>query len=341
MVERSRETNGELSFENVFPTRLHSANLLHCRSPFLCLEHVHHWERIASRGRPAFSSQSGNTALPENVVYSMLPIRSAVLRPTQGDTLHNRKRWQEHGILKSLVLTFVVLISGTPISTAFPFVSARSSTESVPAVEVRSCKILYAGFVGAMESSNHKGSGVVQLRDVLRGPEYPDVCSESFMPLSWETCRSWILRQFPEHSGPLTQAEIEGAPRIILVGHSTGGWAMLKVARDLRDRAIPIELTVQLDSVGITDYTVPSNVKRSAIFHASDFLMFLTTKNVRMEDPRRTKLIANILVKNASHLSITRDPRVKTLVLNTVLGVREDIARFSEDRQSETRADGF
>ena len=79
MVERSRETNGELSFENVFPTRLHSANLLHCRSPFLCLEHVHHWERIASRGRPAFSSQSGNTALPENVVYSMLPIRSAVL----------------------------------------------------------------------------------------------------------------------------------------------------------------------------------------------------------------------------------------------------------------------
>src|SRR5258708_16979665 len=50
-------TNGELPFENVFPTRPHSANLLHCRSPFsLCLEHVEHWERIASRWRPAFSS---------------------------------------------------------------------------------------------------------------------------------------------------------------------------------------------------------------------------------------------------------------------------------------------
>ena len=203
-------------------------------------------------------------------------------------------------------LSRIAIEAGRSSSRLYP---ARSSTESVPAAELRSCKILYAGFVGAMESSNHKGSGVVQLRDVLRGPEYPDVCS--------------------------------GLPVSFFVGHSTGGWAMLKVARDLRDRGIPIELTVQLDSVGITDYTVPSNVKRSAIFHASDFLMFLTTKNVRMEDPRRTKLIAHIVVKNASHLSITRDPRVKNLVLNTVLGVREDIARFSEDRQSENPAYGF
>src|SRR5690348_4450295 len=29
-------TNGELSFKNAFSTRAHSANLLHCRSPFLC-----------------------------------------------------------------------------------------------------------------------------------------------------------------------------------------------------------------------------------------------------------------------------------------------------------------
>ena len=148
------------------------------------------------------------------------------------------------------------------------------------------------------------------------------------MPLSWESCRNWILRQFPAHSGPFTQAEIDEAPRIILIGHSTGGWAMLKVARDLRDKGIPVELTVQLDSVGITDYTVPSNVKRSAIFHAKDFLMLLTTKSIRMEDPQRTKLVANIVVKNASHLSITRDPRIKNLVLSTIVEIREGAAHF-------------
>ena len=105
---------------------------------------------------------------------------------------------------------------------------------------------------------------------------------------------------------------------------------MLKVARDLRDKGIPVELTVQLDSVGITDHTVPRNVKRSAIFHAKDFLMLLTTKNIRMEDPQRTKVVANIVVKNASHLSITCDPRVKNLVLSTVVGIREDIAKFPQ-----------
>jgi hypothetical protein len=240
--------------------------------------------------------------------------------------LHNRKRWNKSAILKTLALTFLVVMFATPIR-ALPFSSARSSTEA-PVAGGHSCRILYAGFVGAMESSNRKGSGVVQIRDVLRGSDYPDVCSESFIPLSWESCRNWILHQFPAHSGPFTQAEIDEAPRIILLGHSTGGWAMLKVARDLRNKGIPVELTVQLDSVGITDYTVPSNVKMSAIFHARDFLMLLTTKNIRMEDPQRTKLVANVLVKNASHLSITCDPRVKNLVLSTVAGIREEIAKF-------------
>jgi len=97
---------------------------------------------------------------------------------------------------------------------------------------------------------------------------------------------------------------------------------MIRVARELRDKSIPVELTVQLDSVGITDRTVPRNVKSSAIFHAWDMLMFLTTKSVRLEDPQHTKLIANVVVKDASHLSITRDPRVRDLVLSTVIALR-------------------
>src|SRR6202040_1143749 len=49
--------NRELvSFENHVSLYPNSANLFHCRSPFPCFEHVQHWERIASRWRPAFSS---------------------------------------------------------------------------------------------------------------------------------------------------------------------------------------------------------------------------------------------------------------------------------------------
>ena len=83
-----------------------------------------------------------------------------------------------------------------------------------------------------MEPAGHKNSGIVQIRDTLRGPEYPDVCAESFIPIDWTSGRNWILKHFPSHPGPLTLEELATAPSVILVGHSTGGWAMLTVARD-------------------------------------------------------------------------------------------------------------
>jgi hypothetical protein len=50
------QTNRQIVlFENPDPLDRHSATLLHCRSP-LRLERVVHWERNASRWRPAFSS---------------------------------------------------------------------------------------------------------------------------------------------------------------------------------------------------------------------------------------------------------------------------------------------
>src|ERR1700751_6060684 len=52
------QTNRELvSFENRLSIYPNSASLLHSRSPFPCaLSTFKHWERIASRWRPAFSS---------------------------------------------------------------------------------------------------------------------------------------------------------------------------------------------------------------------------------------------------------------------------------------------
>jgi len=95
---------------------------------------------------------------------------------------------------------------GSLLSTAAPLVSARSLTATEAPGQFAPCgKILYAGLVGAMETSRHKGSGVVQLRDILRGRGYTDVCAESFSPFSWESCRDCILSQFPMRPGPLTE----------------------------------------------------------------------------------------------------------------------------------------
>jgi hypothetical protein len=101
-----------------------------------------------------------------------------------------------------------------------------------------------------------------------------------------------------------------------------GGWAIMSVARELRSHGIPVELTVQVDSVGFTDDVIPRNVKSAAIFHANDVLIFMTTKHVRLEDPNHTKIVADIKVAKANHQSITRDPRIRKIVMDMVEGLR-------------------
>jgi hypothetical protein len=180
------------------------------------------------------------------------------------------------------------------------------------------CKIVYLGFVGGTEPSNNSRSGIVQIRDILRGPTFPDVCAISFTPYFWRSGFHWILSHFPSHPGRLTWDELEKAPKVILVGHSLGGWAVLSVARNLNRKGISVELCVQIDSVGVTNHTVPRNVKAAAIFHANDALFLLTTKKIKLEDPSQTKLVENVLVRGAGHWSVTRDPLIKELVLCTV-----------------------
>jgi hypothetical protein len=199
--------------------------------------------------------------------------------------------------------------------TSAPRVNGKTGSEP-------SCKIIYAGFVGALETSDHKASGLVQIRDTLRGPGYPDVCANSFLPYNPSTGLNWILEHLASHPGPLSIEDVQNAPKIIMIGHSTGGWAMLAVARQLQRRDIPVELTIQVDSVGITDITIPSNVKAGAIYHAHDLLMFMTTKQLRMEDAAKTRIVAAVLVKRANHLSITRDPRIRELILKTIEQLR-------------------
>lgn len=189
------------------------------------------------------------------------------------------------------------------------------------------CRILYLGIVGGLETANNPRSGVVQIRDVLRGKEYPDVCAKSFSPYVWLSGLNWVLEHFPAHPGRFTNDELARAPKIVIVGHSLGGWAAVSVARNLELRNIPVELTVQIDSVGLTDHTVPENVKAAAIFHARDILMFLTTKGIKLEDANQTRLVENVLVRNAGHESVTRDPRIRQLVLGTVESLRVDTAR--------------
>lgn len=218
------------------------------------------------------------------------------------------------------LLCFFVFVTLVPASRC----ASRTEQTDVKDDEIReaNCKIVYLGVVGALETANNSRSGVVQIREMLNQPAHGDVCAKTFSPYSWRSGLHYVLKHFPSHSGVLTQNELDHAPKIILVGHSMGGWAVILMARNLKSKGIPVELSIQVDSVGITDKTVPSNVKTAAIFHARDILVFITTKEIRAEEPRKTRLAANVLVRHAGHESVTRDPGIREMVMNTVESLR-------------------
>ncbi len=199
-------------------------------------------------------------------------------------------RFGLRGLLKSIAFACFLLLFGLLPSSGHSQQASNSLLRSGSKIQTEqnrdaTCKIVYLGIVGGTEPSNNRHSGVVQIRDILRGPEFPNVCAKSFSPYAWRSGFHWILRHFPSHPGQLTRNELEGAPRVILVGHSLGGWGVLSVARNLNRKGIPVELCVQIDSVGITDHTVPKNVKAAAIFHANDAMFLLTTKDNQVGGP--------------------------------------------------------
>src|SRR5271154_801142 len=186
---------------------------------------------------------------------------------------------------------------------ALPVQPAASTNAPAEIQREKDCRIIYLGFVGALEPAHNK-----------------------YSPYVWGDGLHWLLGHFPSHAGVLTAEELQRAPKVVLVGHSMGGWAMVNVARKLNSRDIPVELTIQVDSVGFTDYTLPRNINSAAIFHARDVLMPITTKRVRMEDPSHTKLLENVTVHGAGHESITRDPRIRELVMKTIEDLRASFA---------------
>ncbi len=179
------------------------------------------------------------------------------------------------------------------------------------------CKVLIVGFNGGLDTPNNSITGIVRLRDRVNTPEFPGVCFRNFLPYSWPRAYFWILHHYPKHGGRFTKEEVERSPKIVIMGHSLGGMTTLIVARLLGRRGIPVDLTIQIVSLGLADNTVPSNVKNAANFYVHGPIGFWTKKNVKVKDPTATHFIGNIPVTGYDHLSITRSPQVANLVIDT------------------------
>lgn len=153
---------------------------------------------------------------------------------------------------------------------------------------------LVLGFMGGREPWNNDKRAVRKLALKLRLMNIPNLHVETVenkkRHLAIELIRSAFDRN---RDGQLDQRECASA-HLILYGHSFGGAAVVKLARQLKKMGVPIALTIQVDSVGRGDKIIPSNVARAANLFQRNGLIIRGEKEIVPEDARQTAIIGNI-----------------------------------------------
>ena len=94
--------------------------------------------------------------------------------------------------------------------------------------------------------------------------------------------------------GQLSDREKQNA-RIILLGHSWGGSAVIQFANELKKSGIPVLMTIQLDSINKgpgDDCVIPSNVEQAVNFYQTRGLLH-GCQALHPVDASRTRIVGN------------------------------------------------
>src|SRR4051812_12362059 len=93
-------------------------------------------------------------------------------------------------------------------------------------------KVIVIGFVGGLRSPEDTTQGVVQIRNRLKNIGCDDLQVNTYSHFHWGKAYKNIFQAIDsDHSGDLSDAELRQAPKLIIFGHSLGGWAVIKLAK--------------------------------------------------------------------------------------------------------------
>lgn len=216
--------------------------------------------------------------------------------------------------------------------------SGASSSVSAAAPAASAGPVIVVGIVGGWIRADNHDDHIVELADRLKHEYGSGVHAEIFENHHREQARDRILALLDtDRSGTLEAGEKQQA-RIVLYGESWGGSETVMLARELKERGIPVMLTVQIDSVakmGENDEVAPANVVEAVNFYQPHGIIH-GCEAIRAEDASRTQVIGNfrfdydkhpVPVRGASwfaktflrpHVSIENDPavwsRIETLI---------------------------
>jgi hypothetical protein len=199
-------------------------------------------------------------------------------------------------------------------------------------------KVIVIGFVGGFARHDDLGHPEVQFAEYLRDLYRPDMHAEVYGNHDGRKALHEVLHVLDSSgNGNPSSTEKEHA-RIIIYGHSWGAAETVVFARELGKQGIPVQLTIQVDSIakpGRDDSRIPSNVANAINLYQSRGPLHGRTEIVAT-DPAQTTIIGNLQmtykghkincdnypwyarVFNKPHHEIENDPRVWDLAASLI-----------------------
>jgi pimeloyl-ACP methyl ester carboxylesterase len=191
---------------------------------------------------------------------------------------------------------------------------------TLPAPARAQARTVVVGFVGGFVKHDDPRHAEVRFAEYLRQQYGPAIDVAVFGNHAERDALAYVLRTVSDSQGG----------RIIIFGHSWGGTATVELARELKQRHIPVLLTIQVDSIakpGQENSTIPANVRSAVNFYQSTGLLHGRAE-ISAEDPTRTRILGNFEMTyrnhpincdefpwysrmfTKSHIEIENDPRV-------------------------------
>lgn len=225
----------------------------------------------------------------------------------------------------------------TVLATSCSGIEIHDLTAPRPAPS-QSCVVV--GFLGGRgrwdDDTREVRRTALRLRDPGRR-----VFVETFENRSRDVAERYVLEALDRNGSGSVEPNEAGSSRLVIYGLSFGGAAVMKFARRLQVRRVPVTLTVQIDSAGLGDGRVPANVKQTLNLYQDNGWLIRGEHPVRADEPEHTKVLGNVrfdynrppgsdislehvpwwsLVFRVAHARMSRDPAVWSLVERVVRG---------------------
>jgi pimeloyl-ACP methyl ester carboxylesterase len=176
-----------------------------------------------------------------------------------------------------------------------PATTVSAQVQPVSSPSSASPTVIVIGFVGGFVRNDDERHPEVQIVQRLSEQDIYGLHAAAFENRRWERARNEVLHWLDaDGDGRLSPEEKQNA-RIVLFGHSWGGSAAIKLARDLNRRGIPVLLTIEVDSVnklGGDDCLIPPNVGEALNFYQTRGLVH-GCRSISAADPQRTRILGN------------------------------------------------